>query len=87
MWSLKEIIRNGISHAILHTITLLAQDTQRLTILVEQFQTSTSRVATQPILQYQWTEKQYIMLQVPPDFYIPDFDEDEQNPDERINRK
>lgn len=26
-------------------------------------------------------------LQVPPDFYIPDFDEDEQNPDERIDRK
>jgi len=25
--------------------------------------------------------------QVPPDFYIPDFDEDEQNPDERIDRK
>ncbi|KAK7257937.1 hypothetical protein RIF29_07189 [Crotalaria pallida] len=24
---------------------------------------------------------------VPPDFYIPDFDEDEQNPDERIDRK
>ena len=28
-----------------------------------------------------------IHLQVPPDFYIPDFDEDEQNPDERIDRK
>lgn len=27
------------------------------------------------------------MLQVPPDFYIPDFDEDEQNPDERMDRK
>jgi histone deacetylase 1/2 len=26
-------------------------------------------------------------LQVPPDFYIPDFDEDLQNPDERIDRK
>lgn len=26
-------------------------------------------------------------LQVPPDFYIPDFDEDEQNPDERVHRK
>ena len=25
--------------------------------------------------------------QVPPDFYIPDFDEDEQNPDERVDRK
>lgn len=25
--------------------------------------------------------------QVPPDFYIPEFDEDEQNPDERIDRK
>lgn len=25
--------------------------------------------------------------QVPPDFYIPDFDEDVQNPDERIDRK
>lgn len=28
-----------------------------------------------------------IILQVPPDFYIPDFDEDEQNPDERVDRK
>lgn len=27
------------------------------------------------------------MLQVPPDFYIPDFDEDKQNPDERVDRK
>lgn len=27
------------------------------------------------------------LLQVPPDFYIPDFDEDEQNPDERVDRK
>lgn len=27
------------------------------------------------------------LLQVPPDFYIPDFDEDEQNPDERMDRK
>lgn len=27
------------------------------------------------------------MLQVPPDFYIPEFDEDEQNPDERVDRK
>ncbi|KAG8387524.1 hypothetical protein BUALT_Bualt02G0030000 [Buddleja alternifolia] len=27
------------------------------------------------------------MHEVPPDFYIPDFDEDEQNPDERRNRK
>ncbi|XP_057781938.1 histone deacetylase 17 isoform X2 [Salvia miltiorrhiza] len=26
------------------------------------------------------------MQEVPPDFYIPDFDEDEQNPDERVNR-
>lgn len=26
-------------------------------------------------------------LQVPPDFYIPDFDEDKQNPDERVDRK
>lgn len=26
-------------------------------------------------------------MQVPPDFYIPDFDEDEQNPDERVDRK
>lgn len=26
-------------------------------------------------------------MQVPPDFYIPDFDEDEQNPDERMDRK
>lgn len=25
--------------------------------------------------------------QVPPDLYIPDYDEDEQNPDERIDRK
>ena len=25
-------------------------------------------------------------LQVPPDFYIPDFDEDEQNPDERVDQ-
>ena len=28
-----------------------------------------------------------LVLQVPPDFYIPDFDEDEQNPDERMDRK
>ena len=27
------------------------------------------------------------ILQVPPDFYLPDFDEDEQNPDERMDRK
>jgi len=27
------------------------------------------------------------LFQVPPDFYIPDFDEDEQNPDERMDRK
>lgn len=27
------------------------------------------------------------MLQVPPDFYISDFDEDKQNPDERLDRK
>lgn len=27
------------------------------------------------------------ILQVPPDFYIRDFDEDEQNPDERVNSK
>lgn len=27
------------------------------------------------------------LLQVPPDFYIPDFDEDEQNPDERLDRE
>jgi histone deacetylase 1/2 len=27
------------------------------------------------------------ILQVPPDFYIPDFDEDEQNPDERVHRE
>lgn len=26
-------------------------------------------------------------MQVPPDFYIPDFDEDERNPDERTDRK
>ncbi|XP_022957985.1 histone deacetylase 9 isoform X2 [Cucurbita moschata] len=26
------------------------------------------------------------MQEVPPDFYIPDFDEDEQNPDERMDR-
>uniref|UniRef100_A0A3Q7IZG2 Histone deacetylase n=1 Tax=Solanum lycopersicum TaxID=4081 RepID=A0A3Q7IZG2_SOLLC len=26
------------------------------------------------------------MQEVPPDFYIPDFDEDEQNPDERVNQ-
>jgi len=26
-------------------------------------------------------------LQVPPDFYIPDFDEDELDPDERVDRK
>lgn len=26
-------------------------------------------------------------MQVPPDFYIPDFDEDEQNPDERMDRE
>lgn len=26
-------------------------------------------------------------FQVPPDFYIPEFDEDEQNPDERMDRK
>ncbi|PHU03725.1 Histone deacetylase 17 [Capsicum chinense] len=25
-------------------------------------------------------------LNVPPDFYIPDFDEDEQNPDERVDQ-
>ena len=27
------------------------------------------------------------LFQVPPDFYIPDFDEDEQNPDEHMDRK
>jgi hypothetical protein len=27
------------------------------------------------------------LLQVPPDFYIPDFDEDELDPDERVDRK
>ena len=26
-------------------------------------------------------------FQVPPDIYIPDYDEDEENPDERIGRK
>ncbi|KAM1310024.1 hypothetical protein ACFX13_006790 [Malus domestica] len=26
------------------------------------------------------------MQEVPPDFYIPDFDEDEQNPDERLDQ-
>ncbi|XP_073265103.1 putative histone deacetylase 10 [Populus alba] len=26
------------------------------------------------------------MQEVPPDFYIPDFDEDEQNPDERMDQ-
>ncbi|XP_010242655.1 PREDICTED: putative histone deacetylase 10 [Nelumbo nucifera] len=26
------------------------------------------------------------MQEVPPDFYIPDFDEDEQNPDERVDQ-
>ncbi|ONK77611.1 uncharacterized protein A4U43_C02F8530 [Asparagus officinalis] len=26
------------------------------------------------------------MQEVPPDFYIPDFDEDEQNPDERVHQ-
>lgn len=31
--------------------------------------------------------KNKAFLQVPPDFYIPDFDEDEQNPDERVDRK
>lgn len=31
--------------------------------------------------------EQCFLLQVPPDFYIPDFDEDEQNPDERVDRK
>lgn len=31
-------------------------------------------------------ESPYLM-QVPPDFYIPDFDEDGQNPDERMNRE
>lgn len=31
-----------------------------------------------------WADSDW--LQVPPDFYVPDFDEDE-NPDERINRK
>lgn len=34
-----------------------------------------------------WIENPTFMLQVPPDFYIPDFDEDEQNPDERVDRK
>uniref|UniRef100_A0A7N0UPZ4 Uncharacterized protein n=1 Tax=Kalanchoe fedtschenkoi TaxID=63787 RepID=A0A7N0UPZ4_KALFE len=27
------------------------------------------------------------MMQVPPDFYIPDFDEDDQNPDERVDQR
>lgn len=29
----------------------------------------------------------FFIWQVPPDFYIPDFDEDEQDPDERVDRK
>ena len=29
----------------------------------------------------------FFLMQVPPDFYIPDIDEDEQNPDERMNRE
>lgn len=29
----------------------------------------------------------FYLMQVPPDFYIPDFDEDEQNPDERMDRE
>lgn len=29
----------------------------------------------------------FYVMQVPPDFYIPDFDEDEQNPDERMDRE
>ena len=32
-------------------------------------------------------EQGFLCWQVPPDFYIPDFDEDEQNPDERVDRK
>lgn len=38
-------------------------------------------------LSQDWWNWKQSLLQVPPDFYIPDFDEDEQNPDERVDRK
>jgi hypothetical protein len=35
-----------------------------------------------------WTPYTWrVILQVPPDFYVPDFDEDELDPDERVDRK
>lgn len=34
-----------------------------------------------------WIEILSFMFQVPPDFYVPESDEDERNPDERVDRK